>query len=60
VPLHEDGSVGTPQALLQGRLGRLRSVEVEPDGSLLLLTSNTFRGQPRTGDDRLVRLTFTR
>jgi glucose/arabinose dehydrogenase len=58
VPLHEDGSVGTPQALLRGQLGRLRSVEVEPDGSLLLLTSNTFRGQPRQGDDRLVRVTL--
>jgi glucose/arabinose dehydrogenase len=58
VPLHGDGSVGTPQSLLQGQLGRLRSVEVEPDGSLLLLTSNTFRGQPRAGDDRLVRVTL--
>jgi glucose/arabinose dehydrogenase len=58
VPLHEDGSVGTPQALLHGQLGRLRSVEIEPDGSLLLLTSNTFRGQPRQGDDRLVRVTL--
>jgi glucose/arabinose dehydrogenase len=55
-----DGSVGTPQSLLQGRLGRLRSVEVQPDGSLLVLTSNTFRGQPRTGDDRLVRVTVGR
>jgi glucose/arabinose dehydrogenase len=45
--------------LLQDRLGRLRSVEIEPDGSLLLLTGNTFRGQPRPGDDRLVRATLT-
>jgi glucose/arabinose dehydrogenase len=60
VPLHADGSVGTPQALLQSTLGRLRSVEVEPDGSLLLLTSNTFRGQPRPDDDRLVRVTLRR
>jgi glucose/arabinose dehydrogenase len=59
VPLRQDGSVGTPQALLQDRLGRLRSVEIEPDGSLLLLTGNTFRGQPRPGDDRLVRATLT-
>jgi glucose/arabinose dehydrogenase len=58
VPVHEDGSVGRPQALLHGQLGRLRSVEVEPDGSLLLLTSNTFRGQPRQGDDRLVRVSL--
>jgi glucose/arabinose dehydrogenase len=60
VPVRADGSVGTPQSLLQGRLGRLRSVEVQPDGSLLVLTSNTFRGQPRTGDDRLVRVTVGR
>jgi glucose/arabinose dehydrogenase len=59
VPLNQDGSVGTPQALLQDRLGRLRSVEIEPDGSLLLLTGNTFRGQPRPGDDRLVRVSLT-
>lgn len=58
VPLHADGTVGTPQALLESRLGRLRSVEVEPDGTLLVLTSNTFRGDPRSGDDRLVRLTL--
>ena len=60
VPLHHDGTVGTPQSLLQGRFGRLRSVEVEPDGSLLLLTSNTFRGEPRAGDDRLVRVVLSR
>jgi glucose/arabinose dehydrogenase len=60
VPLHADGSVGTPQAVLQGQLGRLRSVEVEPDGSLLVLSSNTFRGAPRAGDDRLVRVTLAR
>jgi glucose/arabinose dehydrogenase len=60
VPLHDDGTVGEPQAPLQDQLGRLRSVEVEPDGSLLLLTSNTFRGEPRAGDDRLVRVALGR
>ncbi|WP_432493008.1 PQQ-dependent sugar dehydrogenase [Kineococcus auxinigenes] len=54
VPLTPDGPTGTPQAHLQGALGRLRSVEVGPDGSLWVLTSNTFRGEPRAGDDRLV------
>jgi glucose/arabinose dehydrogenase len=58
VPLHDDGTVGDPQALLSGQLGRLRSVEIEPEGSLLLLTSNTFRGEPRPGDDRLVRVSL--
>ncbi|HET8615056.1 MAG TPA: PQQ-dependent sugar dehydrogenase [Actinomycetales bacterium] len=60
LPLHADGTVGKPQALLTEQLGRLRTVELEPDGSLLLLTSNTFRGQPHRGDDRLVRVTLVR
>jgi len=56
VPLDADGRTGQPAALLQGRLGRLRDVEVEPDGSLLVLTNNTYRGSPAADDDRLVRL----
>jgi glucose/arabinose dehydrogenase len=56
VPLAADGSTGRPEALLTGQLGRLRDVEVEPDGSLLVLTSNTFRGRPTADDDRLVRV----
>ncbi|ABS02810.1 PQQ-dependent sugar dehydrogenase [Kineococcus radiotolerans] len=56
VPLNPDGSTGSPDAYLDGTLGRLRTVEVGPDGSLWVLTSNTFRGQPRAGDDRLVRV----
>ncbi|MFD0483428.1 PQQ-dependent sugar dehydrogenase [Kineococcus sp. GCM10028916] len=54
VPLNPDGPTGTPDAYLEGTLGRLRTVEVGPDGSLWILTSNTFRGEPRPGDDRLV------
>ncbi|WP_432562943.1 PQQ-dependent sugar dehydrogenase [Kineococcus sp. SYSU DK003] len=54
VPLNPDGPTGTPDAYLDGRLGRLRTVEVGPDGSLWILTSNTFRGDSRPGDDRLV------
>lgn len=54
VPLNPDGPTGTPDAYLEGALGRLRTVEVGPDGSLWILTSNTFRGEPRPGDDRLV------
>ena len=56
VPLAADGSTGHPEPLLRGELGRLRDVEVEPDGSLLVLTNNTFRGSPGPDDDRLVRL----
>jgi len=45
------------QELLDGRLGRLRDVLVDPDGALLVLTNNTDgRGRPRTGDDRIARL----
>ncbi len=56
VPLTEDG-VGTPQALLEGERGRLRAVEVAPDGSLWVLTGNSDgRGDPRPGDDRILRV----
>ncbi|NYD24170.1 PQQ-dependent sugar dehydrogenase [Kineococcus aurantiacus] len=59
VPLNPDGPTGTPDAYLDGTLGRLRTVEVGPDGSLWVLTSNTFRGTPRQGDDRLVTVPLT-
>ncbi|RYV50399.1 PQQ-dependent sugar dehydrogenase [Pengzhenrongella frigida] len=56
-PLTADG-VGRPQALLAGELGRLRAVVVAPDGSLWVMTNNTDgRGDPRPGDDRIVRVT---
>ena len=56
VPLTEDG-VGTPQALLEGEYGRLRAVETAPDGSLWVVTGNTDgRGDPRDGDDRILRV----
>jgi quinoprotein glucose dehydrogenase len=40
-----------------GRYGRLRDVTVGPDGALYLLTSNRDgRGDPRPGDDRILRI----
>lgn len=54
------GRPGRPKALLTGDYGRLRTVEVAPDGSLWLTTSNRDgRGNPRDGDDRIVRLTLS-
>jgi glucose/arabinose dehydrogenase len=60
IPLLAHGT-GPPRALLVHRYGRLRAVAVAPDGSLWVLTNNTDgRGSPRTGDDRIVRLTLSR
>ncbi|HEX2084330.1 MAG TPA: PQQ-dependent sugar dehydrogenase [Solirubrobacteraceae bacterium] len=56
VPLR-GGSVRRPRRLLHGRYGRLRTVVRAPDGSLWVATSNRDgRGEPRRGDDRIVRL----
>jgi glucose/arabinose dehydrogenase len=58
VPLTPDG-IGTPVPLLMGEFGRLRAVGVAPDGSLWVLTNNTDgRGDPRAGDDRILRVTI--
>lgn len=50
--------VGAPVSHLGDGLGRLRTVLPLSDGSMLLTTSNTDgRGEPRDGDDRLLRVT---
>jgi glucose/arabinose dehydrogenase len=52
---------GDPIEHLVGDYGRIRTVEVAPDGALWLLTSNTDRAtwggtEPRPGDDRVIRV----
>jgi glucose/arabinose dehydrogenase len=46
---------GNPQAFFVGDYGRMRTVEVAPDGMLWLMTSNRDgRGVPAEGDDRIL------
>lgn len=56
IPLDSKGKAGKPQRLLQAEYGRLRTVVPAPDGRLWLVTSNTFRGTPNPGDDRILAL----
>jgi glucose/arabinose dehydrogenase len=55
IPLNGD-SAGDPSAQLVGRYGRLRTVQIAPDGALWITTSNTDgRRDVRDGDDRILR-----
>ena len=54
-------SAGEPVAYFEERYGRLRTVEVAPDGALWVTTSNTDEATlggtpPREGDDRILRV----
>ena len=52
-----DRRPGLRPDLFLGEFGRLRDVVRRPDGDLWLVTNNTDgRGDPRDGDDRLLRL----
>jgi glucose/arabinose dehydrogenase len=54
VPVTDQGT-GDPQAWFVGDFGRIRTVQVAPDGNLWITTSNRDgRGTPRPGDDRIV------
>jgi glucose/arabinose dehydrogenase len=55
LPVVTDG-LGEPEAALTGTYGRLRTVQIAPDGALWVTTSNTDgRGNVRDGDDRILR-----
>jgi glucose/arabinose dehydrogenase len=61
MPVHEGGRAGEPVAYYNGEYGRLRTVEVAPDGALWVTTSNTDRAtlggeETRDGDDRILRI----
>jgi glucose/arabinose dehydrogenase len=56
IPIRGD-TAGDPTDYFVDQLGRLRTVWPAPDGSLWLMTSNRDgRGEPRPGDDRIVRV----
>jgi glucose/arabinose dehydrogenase len=56
VPLR-GAKAGAPQALVDGRFGRLRTVVRAPDGALWVTTSNRDgRGSPAADDDRIIRV----
>jgi glucose/arabinose dehydrogenase len=65
LPVDGPRSNGEPIAHLTGAYGRIRTVEVAPDGALWLITSNTDRATwggtaPRPGDDRVIRVELAR
>jgi glucose/arabinose dehydrogenase len=55
--LDDSGRVTDEEVLYRGCFGRLRDVRVGPDGAVYLATSNLDgRGEPREGDDRVLRI----
>ncbi|MEQ4204581.1 PQQ-dependent sugar dehydrogenase [Actinopolymorpha sp. B9G3] len=61
IQIDEGRVIGKPRAFFTEDLGRLRTVAPAPGGGLWLTTSNTDgRGDPRDGDDRILRLSLDR
>lgn len=65
LPVRSGRRSGPPRAYFVGRYGRLRTVEVAPDGALWVTTSNTDQftlggTAPRRGDDRILRIQLVR
>jgi glucose/arabinose dehydrogenase len=61
LPVSNGRPAGEAIAHLQGRFGRLRTVEVAPDGTLWVITSETdgfgwAGATPSDGDDRILRI----
>jgi glucose/arabinose dehydrogenase len=64
MPVSKGVPTGKAIPHLQGQFGRLRTVEVAPDGALWVITSQTdgfawAGASPKKGDDRVLRLTLT-
>ncbi len=65
IPMNADNTLGTPISHLRGMYGRIRTVELAPDSSLWIVTTNTDRVSrafggidPKPGDDKIIRLTL--
>jgi glucose/arabinose dehydrogenase len=61
LPVEQGAATADPIAHFVGDHGRIRTVEVAPDGALWIVTSNTDRAtwggtEPRPGDDRILRV----
>ncbi|HEX6338561.1 MAG TPA: PQQ-dependent sugar dehydrogenase [Jiangellaceae bacterium] len=61
LPVDDGAATAEPINHFVGTYGRIRTVEVAPDGALWLITSNTDRAtwggtDPRAGDDRILRV----
>ncbi len=57
IAFSQDGKVESIKAHLRGAYGRLRTIQIGPDGYFYLSTSNTDgRGDLRSGDDKIIRL----